>query len=442
MKPQYIFSILAAVLLFTGCAMESPFQEKGQGKILKSALDVKVNVDENVHATKASDDNLNLDDFVIKFIQDGKTAAEYKYSEMPDIVILSEGKYVCSASYGVNLSAAWDSPYYYGESKPFDVVAYEITGNIDPIVCRLGNVKVTVAFDESLASRVSGDASVNVKLDNTNSLDFNEDKISKGNAGYFKHGNESTLVAVFTGTIDGAAISTTKYINDIQNGSHYKLTFRLHDSDNTGTGSSSIKVVLDTSVTSDDYNPDGVTTDDEEVVVDPNEHPNEGEVVNPDDPNVPDNPDDPNVPDNPDDPNLPEITVNSPVKFGTVNEGEDMDECIIVVTSHAELGIQYFTCKIETTNGELKGLLEKMFPNEDEGSSDIILDLAHTPGSYADDLGGFLGFPINVAGKPNVEMELTNFLPALSGFSGIHQFDLAVTDDNGNVTKTLIIKYE
>lgn len=428
MKSQYIFSILAAVLLFTGCAMESPFQEKGQGKILKSALDVKVNVDENVHATKASDDNLNLDDFVIKFIQDGKTAAEYKYSEMPDIVILSEGKYVCSASYGENLSAAWDSPYYYGESKPFDVVAYEITGNIDPIVCRLGNVKVTVAFDESLASRVSGDASVNVKLDNTNSLDFNEDKISKGNAGYFKHGNESTLIAVFTGTIDGASISTAKYISDIQNGSHYKLTFRLHDSDNTGTGSSSIKVVLDTSVTSDDYNPDGVTTDDEEVVVDPNEHPNEGEDVNPDDPTLPDDPVNPG-----DNFTPPSIEGVAPVDLDKVNIGSELSSCVINIHSYAEGGIQGFVCDINSNSLTSEELASVGLASH--------LDLVNTDEALAESLDG-LGFPINVGGEKDVTIDISTFIPLLGALgSGQHDFVLTVEDANGTTTKTLSIQF-
>ena len=104
MKKSYIFSFLAAAALVTGCSKENPFggENSGEGQVLKSALAMELNTDENIRQKPATRADVSLDDFTVVFTKDGVPVAKYKYSEMPEVVSLPAGDYTCSATYGEN----------------------------------------------------------------------------------------------------------------------------------------------------------------------------------------------------------------------------------------------------------------------------------------------------------------------------------------------------
>ena len=429
MKKSYIIPVLVAGLLLSGCSIEDQFEggPKGHGRVLKSALDVTLNTDENVRLTRTGNSDVSLDDFDVVFTQNGGAeAARYKYADMPDVVLLPAGSYTCTASYGENKLHAWNSPYYFGESNGFSVTANAITSSIDPIECKLGNVKVTVTIDNFLEQNLDENAYVNVKVGANDGLDFTREKISNGDAGYFQYSQELTLVATFFGKLNGQDVSTTKSYKNIMSGSHYKLNFRLHDGDDGVSGGSHTSVVIDTNVSLDNKN-QGLDADDEPIVVDPTEHPSEGDGENPGPVNPPVDPDNPDV-------SAPTVEGEAPLDLDNVNvmQGDGSDICILTVKSSAEGGIVEFTCDIESPNLTAEELASVGLSSH--------LDLVN-PGELQGALEG-LGLPVNVGGMKDVEMNITSFIPLLAVFGpNEHTFKIMVKDANGTTEKSLRIKF-
>lgn len=425
MNKTYIISALAAGLLLTGCGKENPFgtEESGEGQFLKSAFAVDVKIDETVRQnvrTRAGE--ANIDDFTVVFTKDGQSQpyATYKYAEMPDIVVLPVGNYTCSAYYGENRIAEWENPYFMGKSETFEVVENEITSYIDPIECRLENIKVTIDFDPLLKSKMSADSYVEVKVGANSGLNYTIAEAEAGKAGYFMHTAETTLVATFYGDIDGTNTVESKSYKNVEKGNHYKITFKLHNGGQgsaTGDVDGDVRVDASVSVTDVERN---IQIEDE--ILDDSERPKE-------------DPDDPTPP-GPSDPKAPEITGVAPINIDGVNVikiGDSDASCILNVKSTADGGFTTFYCDIESPN---------LTPEELAGvglSSHI--DIVN-PGELEGALQG-LGLPVNVGGQKEVEFNLTAFLPLLGVFGeGQHNFVLTVGDANGTTVKTLILKFE
>jgi len=425
MKKSYILPILAAGLLFTGCSKENPFggESTTEGQVLKTALAVTLNTDETVRQQAATRGDVNLNDFTVVFTKGGAPVAKYKYSEMPEVVTLPAGEYTCSATYGENRVAEWESPYYLGQSGTFVVEPMEITSYIDPIECKLENVKVTVTFDPVLVSRMSPDSYVEVKVGANEGLKYTTVEADSGKAGYFLHTAETTLVATFYGTIDGSKTTETKSYKDIQRGCHYKLNFKLHTGgEGEGTGDANGEVVLDATVTTVDVERD-VTVEDEPMVPDWSEHPGHGT----DEPDPGPGPDDPKA-------EAPTITAEAPVNLDIVNDGPSLTSCVLNIHSSAEGGITGLICDIDSP----------LLPKEDlesvAGLSDH-LDLVNTNPAYIESLTNF-GFPYNVGGQNDVKFNISGFMGLLGALGeGEHHFILTVTDANGTTTRTLKIKF-
>lgn len=429
MKKSYILPLFAAAILATGCSKEDPFntEEYGTGQFLKSALSVDLNADGvEYRQTRAE---ANVDDFTVIFTKEGESqpAAKYLYGEMPEIVTLPAGTYTCTATYGENRVADWENPYFLGKSAPFEVHAMEITSYVDPIICNLENIKVTVGFDNALKNHMSGDSYVEVKVGTSTALSYGIAEAEAEKAGYFMHSEEKTLVAVFHGTVDGNSVVETKSMKDIQKGAHYKINFKLHngsESDMSGDADLGIAVEADVEVVDVNRN---VSLGEEELL-DDSERPTESEK--------PGDGEDPEGPDQPgpgEEQKEPLITADAPVNLEVVNNGVDLATCVLHIYSYDDAGIQELTCQI--VSEPLQEVLEPM------GLSDN-LDLAETPESMKETLGN-MGFPTSVRGQKDVRFEITPMFLEMLGDLGSyeHHFILKVKDANGECTKTLKLKY-
>lgn len=432
MKKIYLISFLSASLLMTGCSKENPFgpnMSADEGQVLKSALDMSTS-DDQIMVTRA-ESGVDLSNFKINFIKVGETvvAKGFTYSEMPDVVTLKAGTYTATAELGQDLNAEWENPYYKGASGEFEVKPYEITSFIDPIECKLMNIKATIAFDPSLASAMSDDSYVEVKVGDNPGLNFTSAEANAGKAGYFKHTNENTIVATFHGTVNGSEIVESKSYEDIAKGRWYKLTFKLHQNtggDPTGGGDGSITV--DASVTTEDVNANVELAEDEPL--DDSERPEWGDPTNPDNPEDPDKKQAPEI-----------VGISDGLIFGKPWSVTASSQCEFKIISHAEGGIQEFTCEIISdvlTPEELGGM---GIPN--------VLDLVHRPAENSEypEYWNILGnepfnFPTNVGGQSEVIFSLTNFM----GMMGVlgdyqHTFKFHVKDVNGEVNKELILDF-
>lgn len=446
MKRLYIYELLGSLLLGS-CAAEAPFEGPGEPErklveFPKSALDFDVMADEDIKVqTRAGEDEVNLDDFVINFLRnDGTNVKTVKYGEMPDIIMLPQGTYTISATYGdKSLDAAWNNPVFDGISGEFNVTKDEIS-TIDPIKCYLSNVKVNIDFSSLLTDAMSDDSYVEVKVANRTGLQYNKETGNK--SGYFRVENEETLVATFNGKINGADVSETKSLSNITSGCLYQITFKLHSTNGSDVGDTDAAVQIDATVNYENIQKD-ITVEDEPLT--DSERPDQGGTGN-DDPGNDNDPDNTDNPDNPQnegptvtpyrpegsDPNAPLVDINS------VNNANGLI-CALNVKSQAEGGITAFNVVIESpilTEDELKGIgLAKNLNLIDPGLND--------KGEPMTDALSGLGFPVEneVKGATNLNFDITSFMPMLSLLgSGEHSFILTITDANGTTEVVLKIK--
>lgn len=421
MKISYILPLLAVAAFGTGCSKEDPFGpfKEGEGSFLKSSLSMDIDADGlvNTRGLSRAAVDANVDDFTVIFTREGNSQpiAKYRYGDMPEVVALQAGTYTCTATYGENRQAEWESPYFLGVSQTFEVVPNEIVSYVEPIQCRLENIKVTVDFDAELRAHMSTDSYAEVKVGSSAALRYGLEEANSQKGGFFMHQDEITLVAVFNGKVDGVETVETKSLKNIEKGNHYKITFKLHPgASGDGSGDVNADVTVDASVTVVDVTKDIPIGDD--VILDDNERPNNGGGDEPPGPVQ----------------NPPTIVGLGDVNLDAVNDIDTLGEIKLKITSTAEGGFTGFTCDIVS---------EKLSPEELNGAglSDH-LDLVN-PGELAEALEN-LGLPVNVGGMKTIEFDLTSFKMMLKLLTpGQSDFVLTVTDANGTTTKTLKLKF-
>lgn len=435
-KFNHIIRSSIAVLLLSGCANEAPFSsERDNGKnkygeFHKSALTFNVREENGIQVqTRAT--SVDIDKFQLSFIKDGKVERTVEYGDMPEVMLLEQGTYTVKASYGADLEVEWDNPFFEGESAEFDVTPKTITSSIDPIVCRLKNVKVSVVFDPELAAVAGDESYIEVKVKNGKGLQFYKNAdvhVQKGGgtAGYFRINDETTLIATFHGSIYGSGIEQeTKSLADIAAGNHYKMTFSLHSHNGADKGDSNGSVNVDGSVEYENMETNVVIKD---QLIDDSERPVEDDPGN-------NNPggDDPVTPT----PTALEIIPSAGISLDDWNVNPS--SCCLTIKSAT--GVTGFIVDIDSpslTPAELAnvGLASHM---------DLITGMGTTESGELDlsaQLTG-LGLPCKekVEDQKEIVFDITKFMNLLSALGdGDHTFILNVTDESGTYEKKLRIR--
>lgn len=196
-----------------------------EGTLSLKDLDVSVYNVEDVIESRSS--SVNVNSFQVKIVSKstGTVAGTWTYSSMPEIVVLAEGEYTVQVYNQELKDAAWDSPYFYGE-QDFIIKKNDVT-EVEPIVCKLNNLKVSIKYSDELKQAIDtgDDVVVNVTVGENSSLDFS---YAETRSGYFRcDSSNKSLVATFSGTVEGYYISEYKVISDVAAGQHRIITFSL-----------------------------------------------------------------------------------------------------------------------------------------------------------------------------------------------------------------------
>lgn len=287
---RHILPILAMMMLAvaTGCKDESWHHEgpeKKYGTLSFQSMDFEISGMEQQEEGSRSE---GADNFVVEISDATGVVDRYSYTALPDKVELEVGDYSVKVRTSEVYKAAWEKPYYEGLQNV--TIAENSTTEVEKVVCRLSNIKVSIAIAEDLRKLMANDCKVLVIANDEGELEFTLDDIDNGKAGYFEYTNSSkTLVATLTGTVDGKQLSLQAIYNDLEPGQHRIIYYSLKPVDPEG--------------------PDKPGTDPDNPGTDPGTDPDD-----PDNPGTdPDNPDNPGTdPDNPDNPDNPGTDPDEP----------------------------------------------------------------------------------------------------------------------------------
>lgn len=383
---------------------------------------------------------ISLSDYIVEVIAaDGQTVKSWTYSKLPPVETFTPGTYTVRVKSHTLADAEWDKPYYVGEQQ-FQIQANKVT-DVDPIVCRRGNVRVSVFYTNDLLNASNNGTDLKITITSTpgTSLEFSP---AETRSGYFAVSDDlKTLKVHFTGTVNGMTEDFTKTLTDLKPGQHRKITFGLYVNTNTpedekGNINISDDEGINVDMGVDNVDLDGTVTTIEDI------QDNSGHPGSDEEPDTPDTPDNPDTPENPDDPT---DDINKIIGFTAqeggldlngVNDADQFGEGLkpAVVYIHSENGVKNLNVEIVSD-----------FLTEDFLASVGLttkFDLAN-PGSYAVGLAG-LGFPTaaEVNGAHDLTFDITQFMPLILE-SGNHNFKISVNDlkDLSNGMTLRIVKY-
>lgn len=419
----------AAFAGFTSCSdtWTNDLAEEEKGTLNTESILASVNTyeaeKEDAQGAKAPESRAvtDLSPFIVEVVKsDGSKVASWTYATMPPAPTFAVGTYTVRVKSHNPQPVEWEKPYYAGEQQ-FQIKANDVT-DVDPIVCTLANVRVSISVTEALKNASADD--VNITISGEPGVDL-EYGLNETRSGYFAYTEGlSTMKVHFEGTVSGAREDFTHVLKDIKPGQHRKVFFALRVNPNPPadeTGNIEIPegegVMVDCGVTT--YEVDGTVSSKEDVIDDSGR------------PGQEDGGDDP-------DPEKPDADKAITFSSSTLDlEGANMAEEFgeeeglkaAVVDIHSENGVKSLKVKIISdflTEDMLSGIgLTSQF------------DLAD-PGEYATGLAG-LGFPTaaEVNGAHDLQFNITKFIPLIFE-EGDHKFEITVTDSQGLV-KTMVL---
>lgn len=433
MKTDIISLAVVAAAAFAGLTSCSDtwtndLAEEEKGTLNTESILASVNTyeaeKEDAQGAKAPESRAvtDLSPFIVEVVKsDGSKVASWTYATMPPAPTFAVGTYTVRVKSHNPQPVEWEKPYYAGEQQ-FQIKANDVT-DVDPIVCTLANVRVSIEVTEALKKASAGDVKITFTGEPGVDLEFAPDETRSGYFAYTE--GLSTMKVHFEGTVSGAREDFTHVLKDIQPGQHRLVKFALRINPNPPadeTGNIEIPegegVMVDCGVTT--YEVDGTVSSKEDVIDDSGRP---GQEEGGDDPN----------PDKPD--------VDKAITFSSSTldlEGPNMAEEFgeeeglkpAVVDIHSENGVTKLEVKIFSAF-----LTEEMLSGIGLTSQ---FDLAD-PGEYAEGLAG-LGFPSadEVNGAHDLQFNITKFIPLIFE-EGDHKFEITVTDSKGLVKSMVLL---
>ena len=436
-----IYSILlaAASLALAGCDKESSFNmNPGEGQLNCRSFTVDyINNNPSVRSSNSSE--VELGDFTVDFVNTATndTVRTFKYSEMPEIVSLPQGSYKALASYGENPIAAWNAPYYLGDTE-FEIQAGQVTDNVDPVECVLSNIRVRVNISDLNLGLLGDDAQVVVRAGKEGELTYDLSTTNK--AGYFRFvENSHTLTAEFSGTVDGKFVEAIPLIFDnVVAGKAYDINFNINRPDNMEPGEIIVggdpgnEISINATIAISDQTKEIDPNEPEDTILVDDLRPNKDQGK--DEPGKDPEDKDPNDNEQDNDAKGPKVVSTAPgLVLGEAYTLIDSATTPVSFKVTSESGIEEFKIVIDSnslTDDELKGV--GLAAN---------LDLVN-PGELEGALNG-LGFKTgsDVAGQKECSFDISTFVPMLQVLgAGDHKFIVTVSDADGTTEAMLWLR--
>lgn len=153
---------------------------------------------------------------------------------------LRPGTYTVRATHGTDADAAFDAPFYSGETQVEVVADQTVRATVS---CSLANVKVTALMDESITQNFSSYV-LTVENGKGGCLIFDEAAGTLDKAGYFHCTGTLEWMLNLTNA-SGQSYEMTDVITDVRPRQHYRLLFRVDPDGNKTDGGFSVSVSVD-----------------------------------------------------------------------------------------------------------------------------------------------------------------------------------------------------
>ena len=461
----FSFLTLATITLLTGCIKDETWngredETRRYGKISLADLNIRI-AGLSASTEGRTEEEVELTDFVIE-IHDSETheAVEdpMSYGEVlkHESLSLPVGNYIVSVSGGNNEKAAFESPFYEGESDVFKIEPNKETV-VDTIECMVGNVAVVVRIDDRLHGQIDDIANTRVTVYNHEEypLVYSHKHIyhktnQHGQTGYFEH-SANTMVAIFESVINGTEVTMRKNLTSLEKGQYRVITYSPKETGtepSPGNGNVSPGISVDVTIEDGDIDIIKVKPEDPGTAGDPEDpdwdikrpgwddntggSENDPGQDNPDNPGDQDNPNEPAVPDQPETP-VNTVQIGYSKDIDPAKENPVLDNGDYTVTISSENVIEKLLITITSTNSDFEDTVK-------DGGLDEF-DLLH-PTSQQEEMFAALDFPCgkSMQGKTKIDVALSALIPMLGVFDGLHTFNLVVTDALG-FQKKITIKF-
>ena len=352
-------------------------------------------------STRAEGVDINTFDVVVTN-QSGQEVASFKYGERPsEPIALEAGVYTIAMSSAKMEGAAWETPVYAGKKEV--IITRKQTTEVKDLVCKLANIKVTVAYSADLAEQLDGDNTKMIVELAESGLEY---AFTETRAGYFAPvAAENTLKLTFNCRYKGETkdITMTNEIKGVKAAQWRKINVVVqHAADGTAT----IGIVCDT------------WTYDEEITFDTSASLMEETI--------------------PDDTDAPVIVWEGHDLSQPFELTDDMFDAEGNFTSSINLDV--------TAKAAIKSLVVKVssdnadFTKEYSEIMALEEDLCAPTASPA--ILKMMGYPTDAKDATTVRIKLAAQAEMLKSYEGTHSYEITVTDVNGaSTTITLNIQY-
>lgn len=248
---RYIIMAAIAVLSLLSCNRkeDSLLVARGEGLLsldlgFEPGLTVTTRAGEGTGDLKFKIEVLNSKGTIVQTVEDHTSLEDSPIS-------LRAGHYTVRASHGQNVEAAFNSPYYAGETEVDIVIGQTATASIE---CALANVKVSVKVSDVVKEKFS---SYSVTVSNgaaDGSLTFGAGNLD--NSGYFRCPADGILdyVVNITNT-DGDSYTIEQNINGVKPRDHYIINLDVNP-DVTTSAAAALRITVDNTVNEQDHDMD------------------------------------------------------------------------------------------------------------------------------------------------------------------------------------------
>lgn len=352
-------------------------------------------------STRAEGVDINTFDVVVTN-QSGQQMVSFKYGERPsEPIALEAGVYTIAMSSAAMQGAAWETPVFAGEKEV--IITRKQTTEVKDLVCKLANIKVTVAYSADLAEQLDADyTKMTVELEKSG-LEY---AFSETRAGYFAPvAAENTLKLTFNCRYKDETkdITMTNEIKGVKAAQWRKINVVVqHAADGTAT----IGIVCDT------------WTYDEEITFDTSASLMEETI--------------------PDDTDAPVIVWEGNDLSQPFELTDDMFDAEGNFTSSinlditAKAAIKSLVVKVSSDNADFTKAYSEIMALEE--------DLCAPTASNA--ILKMMGYPTDAKDATTVRIKLASQADMLKSYEGTHSYEITVTDVNGaSTTITLNIQY-